>query len=272
MYKLQSLTAPFDAYWLHESRYLLGDHAEADIVIEGQGANTILASILREGESYAIKDHQSPKGLFVNGHRVTHKTLQLGDQITVGDYRFALQAPKAVATDKFAGNWQLFLETGLAKSCHFPLAADTQSLLGRSPECALVINNPHIARKQLSLTPTSQGLEIRNLAPRQTLFVNESAVESAILQNGDRLRLDIFRFFVVAPFDHAEPTAASPMQHQPTNSQAKPSTLSPRRWKTKPTSPGNRYDYPLEQPRSYKGAALMMLILVVACCAGLLLW
>lgn len=271
MYKLQSLSPPYASYWLHESRYLLGEHPEAQIVIKGQGELSLLACLLREGDGYAIKDLNSATGVLVNEHRVTHKSLQLGDEIRVADQHFVLNEPKAAATDHFANQWQLFLETGTLKQSHFPLSAETTHILGRSSDCSLIINNPHIAKKQLRFTQTEDGLQVTNLSSRQPLFVNNLHVESALLHNGDRLRLDIFRFFVVAPFTNHSPQ----MQNSPkpeTASTPAPAINKPRRWKTKPTSPGNRYEYPLEKSPSYQKLGLVVLILILACCAGLLLW
>src|SRR5690606_30205340 len=97
------------------------------------------------------------------------------------------------------------------KQSHFPLSAETTHILGRSSDCSLIINNPHIAKKQLRFTQTEDGLQVTNLSSRQPLFVNNLHVESALLHNGDRLRLDIFRFFVVAPFtNHSSQVQNSP--------------------------------------------------------------
>jgi two-component system cell cycle response regulator len=70
-------------------------------------------------------------------------------------------------------------------------------ILGRGPGVDLAFDDPDMSRQHARIDCTEDGLCIRDLGSTNGLFVNESAVPAAELQNGDRIQLGGFKFQLV---------------------------------------------------------------------------
>jgi len=69
-----------------EGRIRVGRAPDCDLVLAGSGVSRRHAELTREGPSHAVRDLGSANGVFVNGTRVDHVTLQQGDVIHIDDY------------------------------------------------------------------------------------------------------------------------------------------------------------------------------------------
>ena len=69
---------------LVESEYLVGRHRDNSIQITDLGVSGFHARIFRSADGYAIEDLKSRNGIWVNGTRVFHATLQNGDTVRLG--------------------------------------------------------------------------------------------------------------------------------------------------------------------------------------------
>jgi adenylate cyclase len=62
----------------------IGRHAKNTLMLIDSKASSYHAEIVAKPDGYVIKDLGSTNGVFVNGKRVTKKTLQSGDVIKIG--------------------------------------------------------------------------------------------------------------------------------------------------------------------------------------------
>jgi signal transduction histidine kinase/ActR/RegA family two-component response regulator len=63
---------------------VIGRGSEADIRVESGGVSRLHARIERDRDKFAIVDLESRNGTFVNGERVTRRTIAFGDRIQLG--------------------------------------------------------------------------------------------------------------------------------------------------------------------------------------------
>jgi hypothetical protein len=75
----QSKTFP-----MPEERMSIGRHASNTLMLIDSKVSSHHAEILAKPEGYVIKDLGSTNGVFVNGKRVTKRTLQPGDVVKIG--------------------------------------------------------------------------------------------------------------------------------------------------------------------------------------------
>ena len=69
---------------LTEAEYLVGRHRDNNIQLTDLGVSGFHARIFRSAEGYAIEDLKSRNGVWINGTRVFHATLQDGDTLRIG--------------------------------------------------------------------------------------------------------------------------------------------------------------------------------------------
>jgi adenylate cyclase len=77
-----------------------------------------------------------------------------------------------------------YLLQGVAKSVEFSQA---EVLIGRSPECDLVLNQPGMSRKHALIRRTADGWLIVDQGSRNGIYVNQHRVAHQILRSGDRI-------------------------------------------------------------------------------------
>jgi pSer/pThr/pTyr-binding forkhead associated (FHA) protein len=76
---------------LLRNEILLGRSTDADIHISSQRASRIHASIVRKGQDYQIRDHQSHNGIFLNGVKINSALLRDGDVLQIADALFVFR-------------------------------------------------------------------------------------------------------------------------------------------------------------------------------------
>jgi adenylate cyclase len=77
-----------------------------------------------------------------------------------------------------------YLLHGVAKSVDF---SQPEVLIGRSPECDLVLNQPGMSRKHAMIRRTADGWTIIDQGSRNGLYVNHRRVTEHALRDGDRI-------------------------------------------------------------------------------------
>lgn len=70
--------------WIHEFPALLGRGEEADVYIPDRLVSRTHCLIRRVGDEVVLRDLGSRHGTFVNGLRVSQKSLAVGDEIWMG--------------------------------------------------------------------------------------------------------------------------------------------------------------------------------------------
>lgn len=90
----------------------------------------------------------------------------------------------------------------------FPIVAPT--VVGRSAECDIQLDQPGLSRQQARLTPTADGLLVEDLGSTNGTLLNEEPVTHAVAHHGDEIGFDVMRFRLVSTVapEH-DPGAAS---------------------------------------------------------------
>ncbi len=254
MLKIQFKDKRHPPLWVVEKLYNIGTAPDNQLVLEGEGVDSLHARIISgENKSY-LKDNNSSTGCFVNGQRITNKEILPGDVIRIGGIELEVLDPTTQATAEPPGttqSWRLVSDSSWLAGQTFNIPGDRPVTVGRSAQCDIVIPGTHLSRQHAELSVQGRYLRIKDLQSANGTFVNEKRVESALAHNGDRLRLDVYTFRLVGPEGDEKPkTRVRP----PIESLAKPlerrqPSHEPKRWKTRPTSPGNRTEPTYHQGR-----------------------
>jgi hypothetical protein len=81
---------------------------------------------------------------------------------------------------------------GRAGETFFPTPG-TVSLVGRSPECDIFLDDVTVSRKHAELSNTSERWTIRDLGSLNGTFVNRKRIESADLEDDDEVQIGKYR-------------------------------------------------------------------------------
>jgi pSer/pThr/pTyr-binding forkhead associated (FHA) protein len=275
MLKLHFKDNRFPPLWVVEKRYHIGSALENHLVIAESGIDPIHAKLVQENDKYFLRDNNSSSGCFVNGQRVTHKEVFPGDIIRFGSTEIIVLDPRG--TDKLSANhsgpWRLVSESSWLSGKHFVIPSDKPVILGRDQKCDIVIPGSHLSRRHLEIRVEGNSLRIKDLRSSNGTFLNEMKIDSATAGNGDRLRLDVYNFRVVAPETEENKTRVrKPLEELVKPIEFKPVSEEPKRWKTRPTSPGNRIEPTYNEQKKQQFMVIGLILIAIGIIAAALLW
>jgi pSer/pThr/pTyr-binding forkhead associated (FHA) protein len=276
MLKLHFKDNRHPALWVVEKRYHIGSAAENHLVLTEPGIDQVHAKLVQENDKYFLRDNNSSTGCFVNGQRITHKEVLPGDIIRIGDTEIIVLDPRSTA-DKpptsSAAPWRLVSESSWLSGKHFIITADRPMILGRDQKCDIVIPGSHLSRRHLEIRIDGNALRIKDLKSSNGTFLNEMRIETATAGNGDRLRLDVYNFRVVAPETEENKTRQrKPIEELVRPIERKEVSVEPKRWKTRPTSPGNRVEPAYNEQKKQLFIMIGLVVIASAIIATALLW
>ena len=91
--------------------------------LEGSLVSRNHCRLIRRGEEWAIEDHNSTNGLFVNGERVEDRLLEDGDVVQIGDYELTYHAGQPSAAVPVAAATAAAARRAAARPIPAPAAA-----------------------------------------------------------------------------------------------------------------------------------------------------
>lgn len=149
------------------------------------------------------------------------------------------------------------------------------AVLGRDSSCDITIPGTHLSRRHAELAVKGGALLIRDLKSSNGTYVNDERVAETSLKPGDTVRFDVLTFRVHGPSAEDTGDTKATLIRQ-TESTKKPSGHRPvpveKKWKTKPTSVGNR-DETIHMTTVQKATnslwSIMAVLLCVATLAGI---
>lgn len=266
------------AFWVTEKLYCIGSAADNQLIINDASVDPLHAKLIVEDEKFLLKDNNSSSGCFINGQRITQKEIVPGDIIKLGSAELIVLDPRRLheqEEEQHSAPWRLVSESSWLPGKTFIIPPDRPVIIGRTDQCDITIPGTHLSRRHAELHIQGPDLHIKDLGSANGTFLNDKSIDEAVAQNGDRLRLDVYTFRLIAPETDAHKTRIrasidainKPIERKQTSSE-------PKRWKTRPTSPGNRIEPTYEEARiaNWKWIALGVSLVALAMIGGKLLW
>jgi len=258
MLKLQFKDLQRPPFWVVERLYKIGSAAHNHLVLDQEGIAPVHAHLEVSDDKTFLKDNGSETGSFVNGQKVTDAEIQPGDRIRLGPVEIEVLASseepdsnQALGRDlppkTESDPWRLVATGSWLSGQTYIIPQDGCSIIGRSKQCDIVIPGTHLSRRHAELRPQGGSLHIKDLGSVNGTYLNDKPITQSLAHGGDQLRLDVYSFRIVSPEGDRSRTRVRqrPTKHstpEPTARAPKASALPPKRWKTRPTSPGNRQE------------------------------
>jgi pSer/pThr/pTyr-binding forkhead associated (FHA) protein len=254
--------------WIVEKRYSIGSAEDNNLILDDAGIDPRHAQIIKRGDQTFVKDNNSRTGCFVNGQRITNKELVPGDLLRFGKVELEVLDPQSIQQDDFPGvadnAWQLLSDSSLLSGKIFTILPGQPVVIGRDSQCEIVIPGSHLARRHAELNIEGKVLRITNLSAASGTFVNDQRIDTTLAQTGDRLRLDVYTFRLLGPEERREKIRArASIESITIPIERKQTSNEPKRWKTRPTSPGNRMEPTYNTPSHKKEFWLWAVLVAV---------
>jgi pSer/pThr/pTyr-binding forkhead associated (FHA) protein len=254
------------AFWVTEKLYCIGSASDNQLIINDKTVDPLHAKLVVEDDKYVLKDNNSTSGCFINGQRITQKEIFPGDLLRLGGTELIVLDPRRLQEGEaqMSAPWRLVSDGSWLPGKTFVIPAERSVTIGRTEQCDITIPGTHLSRRHTELCVQGSKMFIKDLGSSNGTFLNEKQITEAFAENGDRLRLDVYTFRLVAPDVNAHKTRvrasidsiSKPVERKQTSSE-------PKRWKTRPTSPGNRIEPVEETPRSIFSKWILLALLLV---------
>jgi pSer/pThr/pTyr-binding forkhead associated (FHA) protein len=265
------------AFWVTEKLYCIGTAADNQLIINDKSVDALHAKLYAEDDKYVLKDNNSSTGCFVNGQRVTQKEILPGDIVRLGSTEIIVLDPRRLQEDDATNSapWRLVSDGSWLAGKTFIIPPERSVIIGRTEQCDITIPGTHLSRRHTELCIQGSKLFIKDLGSSNGTFLNDKSITEAFAENGDRLRIDVYTFRLVSPDTESHKTRirasidslGKPVERKQTSNE-------PKRWKTRPTSPGNRIELPNEELTSkrWKWILIGVALVVLAVIANKFLW
>lgn len=242
MLKLKRQDKPQEPVLIVEKLYSIGSADDNNLILREPNIDPLHARLVTSEGNVTLKDNTSASGCFVNGQRITQKLLQPGDHIKIGHAEFeVLPLSQSDQPSAVEDHWHLVADGSWLTGQAFVIPSDKRCIIGRASECDITIAGTHLSRRHVELSVVGSSLRVRDLGSANGTFLNDAPVEDNLAHNGDRLRMDVYSFRIVSPTqDLGKTQVRNPLPEFTKTVERKTTSSEPKRWKTRPTSPGNR--------------------------------
>jgi len=75
---------------------------------------------------------------------------------------------------------------------------DSQTTIGRSPDCDIFLDDVTVSRRHAVVTPGDTGFTIEDLGSLNGTFLNRSRIDRDVLENGDEVQIGKYRLIFLA--------------------------------------------------------------------------
>lgn len=268
--------------WVVDKSFTIGGADDNHLVIDDPAVDLQHARILLVNGTYVLHDLGSPAGSYVNGRRITQKTLVNGDIIRCGGVELEVIDPSLPENQP---DWCLIACSSWLAGQAFPIRSRSQSnqiKIGRSNHCDMIFPGTHLSREHALLSVSDNCIRVRDLNSANGTFINDIRISDGTIYSGDQLRLDVYAFRVFGPGKRPEHKLNTDdmetLIRRPVTARApeifESSSPSPKRWRTRPTSPGNRTEDATQRnplPTFVKVTAACLAVAVLALIAYVIL-
>ncbi len=250
MLKIQFKDKRRDPVWVVEKRYTIGSAPDNHLVIDDRSVSSLHARLITQDNKLFLKDNNSANGCFVNDQRVTQKELIPGDEVRIGDISLDILDPResitqaALTDEQITANakWVLVADSSWLAGQEFEIPQQPATI-GRGSQCDITIPGTHLSRQHAEVSIQGKKLLVRDLASANGTYINDERITEGVASPGDRLRFDVYSFRLIGPDNDPNRTRVRRVRKgNLTPVERKTVDTSPKQWKTRPTSPGNRIE------------------------------
>ncbi len=145
--------------------------------------------------------------------------------------------------------------------------------MGRGSQCDITIPGTHLSRQHAELIVHDNRVQVKDLASANGTFINDRPITEGVAKAGDQIRFDVYSFKLLGPNEDRNKTqvrAPIKIKRKPVEEVEKEkAAAAAKRWKTKPTSIGNRPEPPprIQNTLPFKVVTVLLLGVVVAAAA-----
>ncbi|MBM4386800.1 MAG: FHA domain-containing protein [Deltaproteobacteria bacterium] len=188
-----------DEYTFEEGELIIGRSKQSDVILPSDNVSRKHARIFTAEGGCFVEDLSSSNGVFVNGKRIQERQ-ELRDRfvVRIGDYHIHFNGGVPEKEEE-----QIYLRLvglNLVAADEIFEIKSVASLLGRGKDCAVTIVDPSVSRVHAKITYLQGGvLKIEDNNSSNGTFLNAERIKSAILAEGDKLRLGNVEFLVEIP-------------------------------------------------------------------------
>jgi pSer/pThr/pTyr-binding forkhead associated (FHA) protein len=194
------LCAGRDGLVLEKAEGVIGRGDDCDVQLEGDTVSRYHCKIRRIGNAFLVED-TSRNGTYINGERIVTAQLRDQDQLRVGQNILLIHLSSSSGTAALPSKnttpnllpYLLELNPhivvkGLEAGVTQPFGED-RITIGRREDNHLVIEADNISRQHLCIERREQHYLATDLGSSNGTFLNEERIQSAILKDGDCLRI-----------------------------------------------------------------------------------
>ncbi|MBI4862870.1 MAG: FHA domain-containing protein [Candidatus Riflebacteria bacterium] len=172
----------------------IGTGQECELRIDAPGIQPFHARIDRGATGFVIEAIAPVPGLSVNKGVFKDKVLASGDVVTLGQVTITvslsvIEAPSMARVER-QGQAELKL------LIHHPLRGASEhvvikevTVVGRSPQCDVRIDDAAVLPQHLSITRTQTGFVMARLPGPSTVSVNGEVMDTKVIYHGDEIRI-----------------------------------------------------------------------------------
>lgn len=175
------------------SEFTIGRSADNNLQISDPHVSRHHAKLIRNGSTLEVVDLGSSCGTYVNGQRVNHSPVRIGDDLRISQH--------------FRFNWNSAEFNGWLSGSNawsHPTPSAGTVLLGRSSECDIRLSNPSVSRRHAELSTSGSGFMLTDLQSSGGTFVNGQRITRTRVTPGDSVL-----FAGREPLDWNHPAIAS---------------------------------------------------------------
>ncbi|MEE4244759.1 MAG: FHA domain-containing protein [Kangiellaceae bacterium] len=208
MLKLQFRDKSKPDLWLVDSLVTIGSDKSCNVIIKGSGVAPLHAELHIKDNLVDLEHKGGSKVSYVNDAMIASTIrLKAWDVIRIGSTELELVDPllnrsprkkissQATQVRELVSDWMLQAQTAPFSGQLFPI---TKVLtIGRDSQCEIAVPMPHVSRKHAQVMIFKGQPMIKDLASANGTYVNDEAIESITLKNGDEIRVDNFKFKVL---------------------------------------------------------------------------
>ena len=198
-----------------QERIVLGRGAAADVRIPHATVSELHATVQLRGDTWVLRDLGSTNGTRLSGQRLApsvEKRLRDGDLIEIGVYTLSFHtgafASESATTDRTAELARRLLRAAQSESggpvprprlcvisgprvgTTLELAdAPSRAIIGSAEGKDLVLPDPELLPEHVEVLCDAEGVLVRSLDPRARVVVQQAALSSRRLRDGDEITL-----------------------------------------------------------------------------------